>query len=84
MSIARSRNEVHQDVERALVGPLDVVDQQHHRCGAGQVLQPGIQQCGGLVDGLQLIQRPGPLAPRNSCAGGGPERQQGHADRLQW
>jgi hypothetical protein len=30
-SIARPCNEVHQDVERALVGPLEVVNQEDHR-----------------------------------------------------
>ena len=48
-SIGRARNEVHQDVERALVGPLEIVNQHDHRCGAGHVLQPGIQQRRCLV-----------------------------------
>ncbi len=78
-------NEVHEDIQRALVGPVEVVHEQRDRSGVGQPVDPLIEGDGHLRCRTTVLtdrRRRDPGVVTQS-AKGGPERQEGHRHRAE-
>ena len=47
-AVDRTGDEVHQHVERALVGPVQIVDEEHDQAIAAEFIEPGVERGGNI------------------------------------